>query len=135
MAGYSRTPLLQKLGIKPDYKVIIQNEPANYFDLLSLIPERVSLLKKTTKDKVDFIHLFVSERKIFEKEFITLKDTMKKDGMMWISWPKKASKVQTDLEETIIREFGLENGLVDVKICAVSDIWSGLKFVYRLKDR
>lgn len=135
MAGYSNTPLLKKLGIKPDSNIILQNEPINYFDLLSPISEGVNLLTKTTNEKVDFIHLFVLERSVFEKEFLILKKKMKKDGMMWISWPKKASKVQTDLSDAIIRDFGLANGLVDVKVCAVDDVWTGLKFVYRIKDR
>ena len=135
MAGYSNTPLLKKLGIKPYTKIIIQNEPMYYFELISPISEGVSLLMKSTNEKVDFIHLFVCERSVFEKEFLILKKKMKKEGMMWVSWPKKASKVQTDLSDASIRDFGLANGLVDVKVCAVDDIWTGLKFVYRVKDR
>ena len=135
MAGYSETPLLKKLGIKPDFKIILQNEPPLYLDWLSPLPDGVKIVKKSTKDDVDFVHLFVLQRKAFEKEFIVFKKNLKKDGMMWVSWPKKASKVPTDLDENIIREFGLANGLVDVKVCAVDDIWSGLKFMYRTKDR
>jgi len=134
MAGYSGTPLLKKLGIKPDFKIVLRNEPAAYLDWISPLPQGVSVIKKVAKD-VDFVHLFVVQRKLFEKEFIGHRNCLKKDGMMWISWPKKASKVPTDLDENIIREFGLANGLVDVKVCAVDEVWSGLKFVYRTKDR
>jgi len=135
MAGYSETPLLKKLGIKPDYRIILYNEPINYLNWLSPLPKGVSVIKKSSKDDIDFVHIFVLQKKAFEKEFITLKKRLKKDGMMWISWPKKASKVPTDLDENFIREFGLANGLVDVKVCAVDEVWSGLKFVYRTKDR
>ena len=135
MAGYSSTPLLKKLGIKPDFKIILQNEPPSYLDWLSPLPEGIKVVKKSVKDDIDFVHLFVLQRKDFEKEFKSFKKNLRKDGMIWISWPKKSSKVPTDLDENIIREFGLSNGLVDVKVCAVDDIWSGLKFVYRTKDR
>jgi len=133
MAGYSGTPLLKKLGIKPGYKMIIIGEPALYWDWLSPLPEGADVKPKS--DEVDFVHLFVKERKIFEREFLRHKKRLKKDGMFWISWPKKSSKVLSDLDETIIREFGLKNGLVDVKVCAVDETWSGLKFMFRLKDR
>ena len=135
MAGYSGTPLIKKLGIKPDFRILLQNEPPHYFDLITPLPENIKVIKKSAKEAVDFIHLFVLERKIFEKEFNALKKNLKKDGMMWISWPKKSSKVPTDLDENIIREFGLANGLVDVKVCAVDEVWSGLKFMYLTKDR
>lgn len=133
MAGYSGTPLLKKLGIKPGYSMIVINEPSAYWEWLAPLPEDV--LVNVKKGETDFIHLFVKERKIFEKEFIKNKKRLKKDGMFWISWPKKASKVASDLDETIIRDFGLVNGLVDVKVCAVDETWSGLKFMFRLKDR
>jgi len=135
MAGYSGTPLLKKLGIKPDFKIILKNEPSLYLDWISPLPEEVKIVMKSTKDDVDFVHLFVLKRKDFEKDFKAFKKNLKKDGMMWISWPKKSSKVPTDLDENIIREYGLANGLVDVKVCAVDEVWSGLKFVYRIKDR
>jgi len=134
MVGYSDTPLVKKLGIKPDHKIILINQPITYLDWISPLPAGVKIAKKSTSE-VDFIHLFVVERKIFEKEFNVLKKSLKKDGMMWISWPKKAAKVPTDLDENSIREFGLANGLVDVKVCAVDEVWSGLKFMFRVKDR
>lgn len=132
MAGYSETPLLKKLGLKPGAACFIFNEPAEYWDWLSPLPEGVKISKK---GELDFAHLFVKERSTFEKNFIGFRKRLKKDGMMWISWPKKSSKVPTDLDENIIRNFGLKNGLVDVKVCAVDETWSGLKFVFRLADR
>ena len=135
MAGYSATPLLKKLGIKAGFHCIIFNEPVEYWKWLSPLPEEVKVKTKAERESLDFTHLFVKEKKIFEKEFIKHKAFLKKDGMMWISWPKKSSKVATDLDENIIRDFGLENGLVDVKVCAVDETWSGLKFVFRVKDR
>ena len=133
MAGYSGTPLLNKLGIKQGYSMIIINEPVAYWDWLAPLPEGTHVNPK--KGEADFIHLFVKARKVFEKEFLKNKKRLKKDGMFWISWPKKSSKVVSDLDETIIRDFGLKNGLVDVKVCAVDETWSGLKFMFRLKDR
>lgn len=134
MAGYSPTPLQKKLGIKDGLTVFVLSPLEQYFDWISPLPPNVGI-KGRLATPVDFIHLFVKEKKVFMKEFIRCKKFLKKDGMMWISWPKKASKVVTDLDENIIREFGLKNGLVDVKVCAVDDVWSGLKFVFRLKDR
>jgi len=134
MAGYSETPLQKKLGIKEGFSVFILQPPPHYFDWISPMPPGVKVKTKLAGE-IDFIHLFIKEQKVFVKEFNRCKKNLKKDGMMWISWPKKASKVTTDLDENIIREFGLKNGLVDVKVCAVDEVWSGLKFVYRVKDR
>lgn len=133
--GYSGTPLVKKLGIKPSQFLRVKFEPKEYWEWISPLPKDLQLLTKTKKEGADFIHLFVKSRKVFEREFLKLKSELKKDGMLWISWPKKSSKVESDLDETIIRDFGLKNGLVDVKVCAVSEIWSGLKFMYRIKDR
>lgn len=134
MAGYSGTPLQKKLGIKPGISLLVQNAPPDYFDWISPLPEDVSVRRSATKE-LDFIHSFVKDQKAFKKLFIANKKILRKDGMMWISWPKKSSGVTTDLDENFIRDFGLQEGLVDVKVCAVDEIWSGLKFVYRLKDR
>lgn len=133
MAGYSQTPLLKKLGIKDDFELYLFQPPANYNSLVGL-PKTVTV-KKSLSGQLDFIHLFVKNQKTFEQQFSVSAEHLKKDGMLWISWPKKASKVLTDLDENKIRDFGLRAGLVDVKVCAVDDIWSGLKFVFRLKDR
>ena len=120
MAGYSETPLQKKLGIKEGLTVLILQPPDDYFDWISPLPKDVKI-KSKLGGEIDFIHLFVLSQKTFTKEFIRSKKHLMKDGMMWISWPKKASKVPTDLDENIIREFGLKNGLVDVKVCAVDD--------------
>lgn len=133
MAGYSGTPLIKKLGIKEGFVCIAWQSPTGYFDWLSPIPTTTKFVKSAKE--IDFVHLFVKAKKTFEKEFKSHKKLMKKDAMMWISWPKKSSKIETDLDENIIRDFGLKNGLVDVKVCAVDETWSGLKFVYRLTDR
>lgn len=134
MAGYSQTPLAKKLGITEGLVIYTFNSPQNYFNWLSPLPDDIIIVDKV-KSELDFIHLFVRESKVFQKEFLKCKNHLKKNGMLWISWPKKSSKVVTDLDENSIRAFGLENGLVDVKVCAVDDVWSGLKFVFRLKDR
>ena len=135
MSGYSGTPLLKKLGIKPGHLMRTVNEPKDYWDWLSPLPEGAKINEKAGRAGLNFVHLFVKEKREFKKEFLVNKKLLKKDGMLWVSWPKKSSKVPTDLDENFIRNFGLENGLVDVKVCAVDEIWSGLKFVFRLKDR
>jgi hypothetical protein len=135
MAGYSGTPLVKKLGLREGFRLCVINEPSQYWNWISPLPEGTIKATKSSKGEFDFIHLFVKEKKIFEKDFIDSRKCLKKDGMLWISWPKKSSKVATDLDENIIRDYGLKNGLVDVKVCAVDETWSGLKFVFRLKDR
>jgi hypothetical protein len=133
MAGYSGTPLIKKLGIKEGFKIKIVNEPNHYSELLGVLPHSVK--RNSTGKDFDFIHLFVKGVAEYEKRLIKLKNEIKKDGMIWVSWPKKSSKVETDMNETIVRDTALAIGLVDVKVCAVNDVWSGLKLVYRLKDR
>jgi len=135
MAGYSGTPLLKKLGIKPGTKALIIGEPNEYFDWIAPLPDGTKFLKKTPTAEVDFVHLFVKDFNTFSKLYKETKKVLKKDGMMWVSWPKKSSGVSTDLDENIIRDFGLKNGLVDVKVCAVDETWSGLKFMFRVADR
>ena len=134
MAGYSGTPLVKKLGIKPGSTLYLLSAPGKYFEWISPLPENIEV-KGTLSGKLDFIHLFVADFKTFAQTFVKSKKFLKDDGMMWISWPKKSSKIETDLDENIIRDFGLEHGLVDVKVCAVDETWSGLKFVVRVKDR
>ena len=108
--------------------------PDNYFELISPLPGGTVFHDKP-RNGLDFIHLFCDTQAMFKKELSKALKFLETDGMLWISWPKKASKVPTDLDENIIREFGLQSGVVDVKVCAVDEVWSGLKFVYRLKDR
>lgn len=134
MAGYSGTPLQKKLGIKAGASIFIHHAPTEYFNWISPLPDGV-IVKKSAAEDLDFIHIFVNDQKVFRQSFIANKKFLKKDGMMWISWPKKSSGVVTDLDENFIRDFGLRAGLVDVKVCAVDETWSGLKFVYRVKDR
>jgi hypothetical protein len=134
MAGYSGTPLVKKLGIKPGFALHVIQSPTDYFNWLHPLPEGVDIKTKLSGE-LDFIHLFVRDQKSFQQGFTKSRKHLKRDGMLWISWPKKSSKVITDLDENIIRDFGLKEGLVDVKVCAVDETWSGLKFVIRVKDR
>lgn len=134
MAGYSGTPLGKKLGIKPGHQILVVNEPKAYWDWISPLPEGL-VVKKTGSKALDFAHLFVTEKKVFEKEVLKLRKLIKQDGMIWISWPKKASKVPTDITEDVIRDFALKNKLVDIKVCAVDEVWSGLKLVIPVKIR
>ncbi len=134
MAGYSETPLVKKLGIKPGITVRLINPPAGYQKTLGELPDDVVLLSRLTKE-ISFIHLFAGKRSQLDSMLQKAKRALKKNGMLWVSWPKKSSGVVTDIDENYVRKQGLKAGLVDVKICAVDDTWSGLKFVFRLKDR
>ena len=134
MAGYSGTPLVKKLGLTEGLVIFVSDPPAVYFDWISPLPKDLTVKHKLAGE-LDFIHLFVRQVTAFQKEFLKTKKHLKKTGMLWVSWPKKSSKVPTDLDENLIRDFGLLQGLVDVKVCAVDETWSGLKFVYRTKDR
>lgn len=133
MAGYSGTPLVKKLGIKEGFNIVIVNAPKGFDRELDL-PLGVIVNAKSTKP-LDFVHLFVKTRREMESVFSRYATRLSPAGMLWISWPKKASGVPTDLTENVVREIGLARGLVDVKVCAVDEVWSGLKFVFRLKDR
>lgn len=134
MAGYSKTKLIHKLGIKAGQTVYLLNTPENYFELIGDLPEE-TIVSKKLKGNINFIHFFTKEKSELEENFPILKNKLHKDGMLWISWPKCSSKVITDINENVIRETGLREGLVDVKVCAVDEIWSGLKFVNRKTDR
>lgn len=134
MAGYSGTPLAQKLGIKTNMRMHTMDAPKNYNALIGDLPEGAQIVK-TLKGEFDFVHIFSKQQKDLSEKFIRAKAVLAKDGMIWISWPKKSSKVETDITEDRIRELILKGGMVDVKVCAVDEIWSGLKIVYRLKDR
>jgi len=134
-SGYSGTPLAKKLGIKAGQSYLLCNEPKYYFDLFDDFLSDAIPLKKIENETADFIHIFcATEEELFE--FVSLyKSALKKTGMLWISWPKGSSKIATDLKRDPIRVHLLSIGLVDVKIASVDEDWSGLKFVYRLKDR
>ena len=134
MAGYSRKPLVQKLGIKDGWTIAILNAPRGYDGILGKMPRDVTR-KTTAIGPLDFVHFFTREKRELERRFPALARALAPAGMLWISWPKQASGVPTDLTENMIRAVGLAHGLVDVKVAAVDDVWSGLKFVRRLKDR
>jgi hypothetical protein len=133
-AGYSGTPLLKKLGIKPPMKILLLNEPDNYFDLLET---NVNDQLCHKNEIPDLIHLFVKTNKEFETQMKKLESFCKKNPaiIIWVSWYKKSAKITTDITEDTIRNYALKNDLVDVKVCAVSDIWSGLKLVVPLAKR
>ena len=134
MPGYSGTPLVKKLGIKEGVKLYVKNSPIEYTSLLGMLPDR-SELKSRITNNLDFIHIFTKSKKELSEFLPTAKKSIKKDGMIWVSWPKKASKVETDITEDVIREVCLPIDLVDVKVCAVDETWSGLKLVIRKEKR
>ena len=131
-AGYSGTPLVAKLGFKPSARAQIVHPPADFSKTLGRLPEGVTLV---SRGSLDFGMLFSTKRTDLAKRFPGLRDRLAPNGMLWIAWPKQSSGAPTDLNENVVRGVGLELGLVDVKVCAVDAIWSGLKFVRRLKDR
>ena len=133
-AGYSGTHLVRKLGIKAGFKMRVIDPPPNYWDLLGTLPDNVSI-GEPDEGRFDFIHVFVADRARLEEQLGELRARIAPAGMIWVSWPKKSSQVATDLSEPIIRDLALGSGLVDVKVCAVDAIWSGLKLVIRLRDR
>ena len=135
MAGYSQTPLARKLGLKAGFKIILHDVPAHYFELFIDFPEDVEVLEAIASQSADFIHMFVTQKEELAKFAAQYKTALKKTGMLWISWPKGSSKISTNLKRDPIREYMLSLGLVDVKVAAVDQNWSGLKFMYRVKDR
>jgi hypothetical protein len=133
-AGYSGTPLAKKLGIKEGFKIRLVDQPDYYFDLFTDLPQPLSLMKDK-KTKKNLIHYFTKSAAALRKDIVALRNEIEPNGMIWISWPKKASKITTDITEDTIRELALKNGLVDIKVCAVDETWSGLKLVIPVKDR
>lgn len=131
---YSGTPLPKKLGLKDGFIIKLINEPKYYFDLFPYIPAN---LKNESNVHIlkNFIYYFEKSNKVFESNLPSLKNEIKQNGMIWVSWPKKASKVSTDITEDVIRNYALHIGLVDIKVCAVNEIWSALKLVIPIKDR
>jgi hypothetical protein len=134
MAGYSGTPLVQKIGIKPGHRIILRSHPPSFLKDLGPMPDDAEHTEKLT-GKANVIVCFTDRKAELEKNFGQLAGKLAPDGMLWISWPKKASGMPTDLTEDTVREIGLDCGLVDVKVCAIDNTWSGLKFVIRTKDR
>ncbi len=131
MAGYSRSPLPRKLGIRENFRVLLINQPLNYLNYLGSMAKGVTFASSPTGE-LDFIQYFVTDKKELEKQFSVLKEVLKPDGCLWISWPKGGVREPTDLNENIIREIGLKNGLVDIKVAAIDNTWSGLKFIKKL---
>ena len=134
MAGYSGTPLAKKLGIKPGFRVKTRNAPADYNCLLNPIPQDVSVSTRL-RGEVDLWHFFTASRKELSVRLESCLKEIKQNGMIWVSWPKKSSDVPSDVTETTIREVALPLGLVDVKVCAFDETWSGLKLVIRKVNR
>jgi len=132
--GYSKRGLPEKLGIKAGSRVLLVGAPRGYEEMLEPLPEGAELCRGA-RGLVHVAQCFVTRRADLAREFPRLARRIERDGALWISWPKRASGVSTDLDENVVRAIGLASSLVDVKVCAVDDTWSGLKFVYRLADR
>jgi hypothetical protein len=133
-AGYSGTPLVRKLGIRPGMRFAVVGPPGHYWDLLAGVPDDLAILDDSATD-LEFVHVFATERKGLATRLKALRRSIAQDGMIWVSWPKKASGVVTDVTGDVVRRTGLAAGLVDVKVCAVDETWSGLKFVIPKADR
>lgn len=133
-AGYSRWTLSQKLGIKAGSEVVVLGAPPSYRSLLGTLPDGTRLRSRLPMT-AGFIHRFVRSEAELAADFPRLAQALSDGGTLWISWPKKTSGVKTDLDENVVRKIGLTKGLVDVKVCAVDEVWSGLKFVRRMENR
>jgi hypothetical protein len=136
MAGYSGTPLVRKLGIKEGHTVVLLGAPAGFEGTLGELPSGVSVEDGVRgKGSIDVAILFVKSRADLEKRFMKVAGGLKPAGGLWVAWPKKASGVPTDMTEHVVRDVALPKGLVDNKVCAIDDVWSGLRLVYRLENR
>ena len=134
MPGYSGTPLIKKLGIKPSTTLVAVDAPMEYREWLGALPEGSRIVTRSDR-ALAAVHLFVTERARLHKCLTTFRRTLEPAGFVWVSWPKKASGVATDITEDIVRDVALPMGFVDIKVCAVTDVWSGLKLVVRLSER
>ncbi len=135
MTGYSGTPLIKKLGIKPNMRLHVSNPPPEYQQWLGELPEGSQIVANIKGDKLAAVHLFHTEFAELQKQLELLRHRILQDAFIWVSWPKKASKVPTSITEDVIRDIALPMGYVDIKVCAVSDVWSGLKLVIRKSER
>lgn len=133
-SGYSGTPLAKKLGITSGSVVATLDEPDGFRSSLAPVPENVRF-RSSLRGKPDIVVLFVTERRELERRLPVAARAVYPDGMIWVGWPKKASKVPTDVTEDTVREVALPDGLVDVKVCAIDEVWSGLKIVWRRERR
>jgi len=134
-SGYSGTPLPTKLGIKPDSRLGLMNAPADFMVTLGELPHGVRVLVGRLHPPVDVIVAFFTERRDLERRLPGLIGVLEKAGGLWIAWPKRASGVETDITEDVVREAALAEGVVDNKVCAIDETWSGLRLVVRLRDR
>ena len=134
LSGYSGTPLAKKLGIKEGSILRLFQEPGYYFDLFTDLPEGIKIVRET-KGHNDLVHFFTKDIAELESAVTSLRKEIYPDGMIWVSWPKKAAKIKTNVTEDLIRNVALANGLVDVKVCAIDETWSGLKLVVPVKER
>jgi hypothetical protein len=134
MAGYSGKSVVQKLGIKPGFRIFVDGAPASYDDIIGPLPADVTLAPRL-KAPLDMAHVFAKQAAALRKKLPACREAIAPDGMVWVSWPKKSSGVATDVTENVVRDTALSLGLVDVKVCAIDDTWSGLKLVIPVKQR
>ena len=134
-AGYSGTPLVRKLGIKPDSRLGLIGAPDGFDDTLGELPLGVRVVRRLGGPMFDVIVAFFDRRSELERRLATLVGALDYAGGLWLAWPKRASGVPTDLTDNVVRDLGLATGLVDNKICAIDQVWSGMRLVYRLRDR
>ena len=128
MAGYSGKSVVQKLGIKPGFRIFVDGAPSSYDDVIGPLPADVTLASRL-KAPLEMAHLFATEAAALRKKLPACRDAIAPDGMIWVSWPKKSSGVASNVSENVVRDTALSLGLVDIKVCAIDDIWSGLKLV------
>ena len=133
-AGYSNTPTAKKLGLKDGHRICVLNAPKKYADLIGRLPKDVALTDRLNQP-ADVVHVFVMKQADLTSRIQLMRKAIAPDGAVWVSWPKKASKVPTDVTEDTIRSLALASGLVDVKVCAIDDVWSGLKLVIPVAQR
>jgi hypothetical protein len=134
MAGYSGKPLSQKLGLKPGFRIFVDGAPADYRGLVGEWPDGAKLVPQL-RPPPDMVHLFAAQAKGLAAKLSRYRDAIAPDGMIWVSWPKKASRMTTDLTDVVVRDSALPLGLVDIKVCAIDETWSGLKFVIPVAKR
>jgi hypothetical protein len=134
VAGYSGTPLPKKLGLRAGQRIALVGAPASFPATLGPLPEGATLAPGS-RERLDLALLFATRAATLTRDFARLAERLTPAGALWVAWPKKAAKVDTDLSDGVVRRIGLDAGLVDVKVCAIDEVWSGLKFVRRVKDR
>lgn len=134
VTGYSGTPLVKKLGIKAGAEVYVAGAPENYLNLIAPLPDGVKIVSRLSRT-TDLVHLFSSRKASLGRALVSYRARLKPTAIIWISWPKKTSKVLTDITEDTVRELALPLGFVDIKVCAVTEVWSGLKLVVRKELR